>query len=105
LLRRVRRRYLALKIVGEQFIGKEDLIGVLWDAVLQLFGEYGASRVNLSLVEYEAEGNYAILRCSHGALDMVRASIASLTEIRGRPVAINVIGVSGTLKSLRKKFF
>jgi len=104
LLRRVRRRYLALKIMGEQFIEKEDLIRALWDAVLQLFGEYGASCVNLSLIGYEAEGNYAILRCSHGALDMVRASIASMTEIKGKPVAIHVLGVSGTLKSLRKKF-
>ncbi len=100
----MRRRYLALKIVSEQFIGKEDLIRVLWDAVLQLFGEYGASRANLSLIEYEAEENHAILRCSHGALDMVRASIASVTEIKGRPMAINVLGVSGTLKSLKKKF-
>lgn len=100
----MRRRYITLKIVGEQFIEKEDLIRALWDAVLQLFGEYGASRVNLSLIEYKAEKNYAILRCSHGVLDMVRASVASVTEIKGKPVAINVLGVSGTLKSLRKKF-
>jgi len=104
LLRRVRQRYLALKIICEQFIDREDLIRVLWDAILQLFGEYGASQVNLSLVEYEPEGNYAVLRCSQKALEMVRASIASITEINAEPVAIHVIGVSGTLKSLRKKF-
>lgn len=104
MLRRVRRRYLALKIVGEQTIDGGDLIRALREAVLQLFGEYGASQVNLSLVEYEPDKNCAVLRCSHKALEMVRASIASVTEITAKPVAIHVVGVSGTLKSLRKKF-
>ena len=100
----MRRRYLALKIVGEQTIDGGDLIRVLREAVLQLFGEYGASQANLSLVEYEPDGNFAVLRCSHRALEMVRASVASVTEINAKPVAIHVVGVSGTLKSLRKKF-
>jgi len=34
---------------------------------------------------------------------MVKASIASITEINGKPVAIHIVGVSGTLKALRKK--
>lgn len=100
----MRRRYLALKIVGEQTIDGRDLIRVLREAVLQLFGEYGASQANLSLVEYEPDKNCAVLRCSHKALEMVRASVASVTEINAKLVAIHVVGVSGTLKSLRKKF-
>jgi len=75
----------------------------VWSAVLQLYGEYGASQVNLIPIEVDPERNYAILRCSHKALEMVRASLASITEINAKPVAIHVVGVSGTLKSLRKK--
>ncbi len=75
----------------------------IWGAVTRLFGEYGASQVNLNLIEYDAQRNYAVLRCSHRALDMVRAAVASITEINGKPAAIQVPAVSGTLKALRKK--
>jgi len=75
----------------------------VWSAVLQLYGEYGASQVNLVPIEVDPGRNRAILRCSHKALEMVRASITSITKINEKPTAIHVIGVSGTLKSLRKK--
>jgi ribonuclease P/MRP protein subunit POP5 len=90
--------------MSEETVNKEDLIKAVWNAVLQLYGEYGASQVNLIPIEVDSERNYAILRCSHKALEMVRASIASITKINEKPVAIHVLGVSGTLKSLRKKF-
>lgn len=104
MLQRIRRRYLALKIVSEQPINKSDLLNSVWNKVHQLYGEYGASQVSLSLIEHNPEGNYAIIRCSHKAVEMVRASIATITKINEKTVTIHIVGVSGTLKSLRKKF-
>ncbi|NIR86895.1 hypothetical protein GWO13_04685 [Candidatus Bathyarchaeota archaeon] len=100
---RVRRRYLALRVLSEESVSKRDVVDAVWKAVLQLFGEYGASRTNLTFIEYNSERSWGIVRCSHKAVDMVRASVASLTEINGKPVAIDVLGVSGTLKALRKR--
>lgn len=98
---RVRRRYLALRVVSEQPVGKRDVVDAVWNAVLQLFGEHGASQTNLSFIEYDSEKSWGVVRCSHRAVEMVRASIASVAEINGKPVAIHVLGVSGTLKALR----
>jgi ribonuclease P/MRP protein subunit POP5 len=102
-LRRVKRRYLGLKVVGEQLVDGRNVMDAIWKAVLQLFGEYGASQVNLSLVDSNPEKSCVIVRCSHKALDMVRASVASITEIDGKPAAIHVLGVSGTLRALRRR--
>ncbi len=99
----MRRRYLALRVLSEESVSKRDVVDAVWKAVLQLFGEYGASRTNLTFIEYNSERSWGIVRCSHKAVDMVRASVASLTEINGKPVAIDVLGVSGTLKALRKR--
>lgn len=90
--------------MSEQVFNEKSLMNAFWDALRQLFGEYGASQVNLALIEYNPSRNYAIMRCSHKALEMVRASIAAITEIDKKTAAIHVMGVSGTLKSLRKKF-
>ena len=99
----MRRRYLALRVVSEQPVSRRDVTSAFWNALLQLFGEYGASQVGLSLIDYNPQRGQAIVRCSHKALEMVRASIASITEINEKPAAIHVVGVSGTLRSLRKK--
>ena len=56
------------------------------------------------LIRYDAQRNYGVLRCSHGALDVVRAAVASITGINEKQAAIHVLGVSGTLKALGKKF-
>jgi len=99
----VRRRYLALELDAEQTLHERDVADAIWGAVLQLFGEYGASRASLSLIEHNPQRGYAIVRCSLEALEMVRASIASITEIDGKPAALHVLMVSGTLKALRRK--
>ena len=99
----MRRRYLHLMIVSEQVINEKDVIDAIWSAILRLFGEYGASQVNLALIEYDPQKSHVVVRCLHKALEMVKASIASITEINGKPVAVHIVRVSGTLKALHKK--
>lgn len=99
----MRRRYLALKIECNQFFDRRDVMDAVWGMVYRLFGELGASKAGLSSVKgFEAEG-VMVVRCSHKALDMVRAAVAAVTEINGKAVVIRVVGVSGTLKGLRKR--
>ena len=71
--RGVRRRYLALKLVSDGSVRREELMNAIWDAIIQLWGEYGASQTDLALIRYSSERDYAILRCSHKALEMVKA--------------------------------
>lgn len=101
--RRVRRRYLAIKILSEKPVSRGEVMDAIWNAVLRLFGEYGASQVNLRFIEFDFRKYYVVVRCSHAALEMVRASIASITEIDGKGAVFHVLGVSGTLRSLRRK--
>jgi ribonuclease P/MRP protein subunit POP5 len=100
---RMRKRYLAFRVVSAQSVNKRDVTDAVWNAILKLFGEYGASQTNLALIEYDQEKSWGIIRCSRRTVEMVRASIASVTEINETIVAIHVLGVSGTLKALRRK--
>jgi len=80
---------------------------VVWDsvmsAVLRLFGEVGVSRAALRLIHFDSGVNRVVVRCTHKALPMVRAAIASVTRIGDQPAAVHVLMVSGTLKALRRK--
>jgi RNase P/RNase MRP subunit POP5 len=78
-------------------------MNAVWNAVTKLHGECGASQTALSLISYERQAKFAVIRVGHNAVEMVRASLASITKITGKPAAVHVIRVSGTIKALRKK--
>lgn len=84
-------------------IDSKEFMNTVWQAVTKLYGEYGASRAGLVLIDYRMEERFAVIRVSLSALEMVRASLASITKVGNKAVAIHVLMVSGTLKALYRK--
>ena len=103
MLKREKRRYLALKTVSEQPLDELAVLDAVQASVHRLFGEYGASQANVKRIKYIPEKCQVVIRCSHTMLERVIAAIASTVEVDGKTVAIHVVGVSGTLKALAKK--
>lgn len=94
---------MALEIDSDELFDSREFLDAVWSAVLKLYGEYGASRAGLTLIDYDMEKRFAVIRTVHTAVDMVRAALASMTRIGNKPVAIHILRVSGTIKSLYKK--
>jgi RNase P/RNase MRP subunit POP5 len=101
LLKRAKRRYLVIEIESPEAIGSKEFMDAIWNALTRLYGEYGASRTSLTMIDYEQEKRIAIIRAALVSVNMVRAAIASVTRIGDKPVALHVLRVSGTLRSLR----
>jgi len=94
---------LALKIDSDETFSSGELIDAVWNAVLKLYGEYGASRSGLTLINYDAEKGLAIIRTFNTTVEPIQAALASITKIRDKPAAIHVLTISGTIRTLRKK--
>ena len=100
----MKRRYIALDPQGETAFSEKALANAVWNMIFQLFGEVGASQTALHWMRgSRVPDRVRVIRCSHKALDMVRAAVAAVTEIEGTRCVIRVIAVSGTLKGLQKK--
>ena len=102
-MKRIRRRYLALDIDFHGALTDQEFLDSVWKAIKRLYGEFGASQTGLALIDFDGEKKTATGRVSLGALQQVRASIASITQIAGKEAAVHVSAISGTLKSLRSK--
>jgi RNase P/RNase MRP subunit POP5 len=102
-LKRVKRRYLALQLECEDLSSEREFIDSVWSEVTKLYGEVGASTTGLSLVDFDLERKIGVIRTSLAALSIVKTSVAAITSISGKDVAIHVLAISGTLKALRNK--
>ena len=99
-MKRIKRRYLALQLECEGVPAERELMDAIWAAVTKLYGEVGASLTGLTLIDFDVERKVAVVRVSLVALDMVRASLATVTSIAGKETVVFVLAVSGTLKAL-----
>ncbi len=101
-MKRTKRRYLSLRIDAQNLLNSTEFMSAVWKNVTKLYGEYGSSRAGLALIEYDEAKRIAVLRTSLDALDITRAALASITRIMGKPAAVHVIMISGTIKALHR---
>ena len=102
-MKRVKRRYLALKVDSDEMPNRKELTDAVWSAVTKLYGEYGASQTSLMLIDYDVAEKIAVIRTSLATVNLVRASLASITSVAGREASLHVLAVSGTIKALYEK--
>jgi len=60
------------------------------------------STIEPNLIDFDEDSQSGILRCNHGHLREMRASLAFITSIGESAAAIHVDKVSGTIRSLKK---
>ncbi len=92
-----------MRLFSSSQVGGEEILAAVWRALEKLYGEYGASKAGLGLMEFDEKERCAILRVMKGEVEMLRAALASITKIGEAPVSLSVLRVSGTIKSLRDK--
>ena len=107
--------YLILDVKSEAKISKEDMLHICWDACIRYWGENHSSNFDLWVMRHylidettqnnEAIFNYkTILRCGRSFEDDVRVALSTLKRQNKKRIAINTIGLSGTVKSGKDKF-
>ena len=100
MLKRVKRRYLLVAVDCGVKCSSGEFMDAVWGSVSRLFGDHGCSRVGLSLISFDDVGQVAVLRVGLAGVEPVRAALACVTKVGGKPAAVHVLKVSGTLKSL-----
>ena len=101
---RIKHRYVAVKCYPEKTIDTEKIYRTIEDTFRRLFGEVYLvdSRLRRVNVRKVSEKNI-IMSCRHAYLGKVLAAITLINRVNGEEVALDVVAVSGTLKTLKRK--
>ena len=100
----VRKRYIAFKVLAEEQHTKRAIFDAISQSTLTLRDNHYPGKINLRLLEYDPQSGRGILVCGHKMVEPVRQSISTIVKIADKPVKIHVIGVSGTIRCLCRKF-
>jgi RNase P/RNase MRP subunit POP5 len=92
-----------MQFESESVVEERQFMDTIWAAIYRLYGEYGASLTNLAPISFDGVSKRAVLRANLTVVDNVRTAIVSITSISGKPSAVHVVAVSGTIKGLREK--
>ncbi len=95
------RRYLAISLDGGDAYSELEISDAFYQAVRELFGDFGVSDIRPRLIEYDEEKREGIVRCNRSSTREMRAALALITEISDSDAAVRVMGASGTIKSLK----
>ena len=105
---RPRWRYLAVRLEGRPGVGlsRGTFQRECWFAAQNLVGDVGSAELDLTVVDFEFEGDegYAIVRTRRGESERARAVLACVDTVDGSDLGVRVAGVSGTVRACREKF-
>ena len=103
MVKRFRKRYVLYRVLCENDgLGKDSVRKAIYESFFRFFGFLGLSQARLIFIDYDENEKVGILACSHRFLELVRVSLALISQIDGKKVNIYTVRVSGTIKSLRE---
>jgi len=85
---------------GEGWFSKDEVERLVQDSATE-------GRVDprlLRVIWYDSGTGLGIVRCSHRSVGALKTAASAVTEISGRRATMRTMGVSGTIRALRKKF-
>ena len=102
--------YLILDVKSQVKLTKDDMVSPIWDSCIRYWGENHTSNFDLWVMRHYLIGesvyndepifNYkTVLRCQRSYEEDVRVALSTLTKHNKKRIAINTIGISGTVKS------
>jgi ribonuclease P/MRP protein subunit POP5 len=99
-----KKRYIAFKVHSDIEISKKNLIEEITKTTLGFFGERLFSDLGLWIQDYDTKRKKGFLICNLTFKSEIITSLTLVNSIGGEAASIQVLGVSGTIKALKRKF-
>ena len=103
---RRKQRYLIFGIHSEHDFSMGEVVKAVWKELYSFLGEKGVSDADPWIMKslFEREKQVGGIKTGREHIHDIRSALTLISEIDGKKVCINTLGVSGTMQSAREKF-
>ena len=103
LIRTLKKRYVGFRLTSDSVHSRRKVSTlVLNELYSSLSGHEKMMRVRL--LDYNVEKGLGMLLCDHKSVDKIRDVFNNIQDQNHGTMTIHVLGVSGTIKALKRKF-
>lgn len=97
-----KQRYLSFRVRSEMDAEIGDVVDAVWKASLNYLGSKDSSKADFWVIgnRFDEEKQEGVIKVNRGSGDDLRAAITMIDRIGGEKGFIEVMEVSGTMKSL-----
>ncbi len=101
------KRYIIFEVIADKPVEYVDISAALWSTMLEFLGELSSSEAKVWLVRnlYDPDKQRGVIRCASHCVEYTRACLALIHVIGETNSTIKVLGVTGTIKSAKTKYF
>jgi ribonuclease P/MRP protein subunit POP5 len=99
-----KKRYVAFKVHSKEAVSKKQVIDSILKEALGFFGENRVSDFGIWIVDFNDERKDGYLVCNHRFKGDMITTLTLINSIANQRASVHVLGVSGTIKSLKRKF-
>ncbi|MFH1787156.1 MAG: Rpp14/Pop5 family protein [archaeon] len=100
-----RQRYVVFEVAGEETFKKEEVYKSLASTGIKALGEIGFAGLGFWLTDFDENKQKGILKINHDQKDQAKALLALASTVNGKPARFSSMGVSGTIKKAKKKWW
>ncbi|MEE8168263.1 MAG: Rpp14/Pop5 family protein [Candidatus Hydrothermarchaeales archaeon] len=101
---RERKRYIAFRVEGDEPLSREQIVRAVRREVMSFLGENRMSELNIWVLDFNADAQQGFIVCHHKAVGEAKACLAMVSIVDGIRLHLAPIGISGTIKTLKRKF-
>ncbi len=97
-----KQRYLHFRIHSREKVDLGDVVDAIWEAGLDYLGSKSLSEADFWIMgnRFDESKQEGILRVNRSSEDDFRAALTTLNSISGEKAFLEVLNISGTIKSL-----
>ena len=100
---REKNRYIAYTIKSGKSIKEKPGKKAIYDELIRKLGEFEAAKASLLIMD-DWQNQKGIIKVNNKYKDKIVSALMLIDQLEGNKVDVATIGVSGTIKKLRRKF-
>ncbi|OKY78461.1 MAG: RNase P/RNase MRP subunit POP5 [Candidatus Methanohalarchaeum thermophilum] len=97
-----KKRYIGFYIESEERLGRKEVLNELWSTGLSFLGE--AEMAETGFWVHDCFDDQLIVEVRDGYVDEILAVVSLVNEIKNERVRLDLLGVAGTIRKLKKSF-